>query len=160
MLALACTNATGGVSGGDPLTLDPCAATGNGHTWSDLYTCYFGPTAQANCSAQSFCHGTPSAQGSTVGLFLCGNSKDECWRGTQKVIAFPDAGPPDPNQSTWYLSLRGTPGAQEKMPCNPQVITNNGQSRVLCIQAGNGFAFQDSDLARIGAWITEGAQNN
>jgi hypothetical protein len=80
--ACACgCDATGGEQGGQAFAPDPCDATKGGHTWTDLYTCYFGPTGKANCSAQSACHVNANSLAAGISGFVCGNSKDDCWFG-------------------------------------------------------------------------------
>jgi hypothetical protein len=97
-LALLGCDATGGPQGGQPLLEDPCAATDGGHTWSDLYTCYFGPSGKASCSALSACHGNfPQGSGGTLNGavtsgYVCGSTKQECWYGMTHAY---DAGEAD-----------------------------------------------------------------
>jgi hypothetical protein len=80
-------DASGSVQGGQSLLPDPCAATDGGHTWSDLYICYFGPQGKASCTAQGSCHGNASQTGASTSGFVCGASKEACWRGmTQGIV--------------------------------------------------------------------------
>jgi hypothetical protein len=159
-----CTNATGGVSGGDPLVADPCAGQTT-HTWTDLYACYFGPMGKASCSAQSFCHGTAGADGTAQSGFLCGGSQEACWKGmTAAGSIVPSQGSMKPTQTLLYGSLRKALGGSVTgtMPCNPETTHDpDGGSTITCsADQGSTFAFTQSDLDRITAWIEEGAQDN
>jgi hypothetical protein len=133
ILLVGCSDATGGLRGGQSLIGDPCAA-GGGHGWHDLYSCYFGPEGKASCAAQGTCHGTSSSQGARLsGGFVCGPSKDSCWAG---LAVFND-----PTLTQFYAALRKTDGTGT-MP------------------KSSSFTFQPDDLARIRAWIQQGAQND
>lgn len=169
-LALAaCTDATGGVQGGEPLAVDPCQVSlkqsGAGHRWQDLYACYFGPTGKASCAAQGVCHGAPDQAGAQFSTFVCGPSKDACWQGMTSSIV-PPKGATDGTKTALYFSLRRQDGtatpATDNMPCNPVTMpAADGGSNVTCsLSAGANYVFTSDDLARIVAWIQEGAQDN
>jgi hypothetical protein len=146
-----CSDATGTVQGGEALLVDPCAGTGGAapHTWSALYACYFGPTGKASCSAQGICHGSATQTGSQISGFVCGTSSQECWQGMTQGMCSGGAVPPcpivqsgqDPTRTGLYMNLRKSDGTGN-MPLN------------------SGFTFTADDMARISAWIQEGAQNN
>jgi len=90
-------NASGTTSGGTPLETDACGATHGGHTWTDLYTCYFGPGAKTSCVGQAFCHGGPDMLGALGSPFyVCGTTRESCYRGFTKAFSgCPDGGAPD-----------------------------------------------------------------
>src|SRR5580700_6747273 len=79
-------DATGSAQGGEALIPDPCAATHGGHTWTDLYTCYFGPTGKASCSAKAGCHVIANSTPASISAFICGASKEDCWFGMTHPI--------------------------------------------------------------------------
>ncbi len=88
-------DATGQVQGGQALHPDPCAATDGGHTWTDLYTCYFGPTGKAGCAAQSQCHTNLASTAAPISGFVCGDTKDGCWFGmTHPIYVLQGVDPP------------------------------------------------------------------
>jgi hypothetical protein len=207
-------DATGGEQGGQALAPDPCDAAnkdGGGHTWTDLYTCYFGPTGKANCSAQAGCHVTPNTVAASIGGFVCGATKDDCWFGMTHPIyvveqggqaltplelcdagasaidgscplppadAGPDAAPICtcyPSPANVYLPIVPTGGTGDptatylwsalhvptstctKGLCNNMPCGNLGQA---CPKGTGAYTFTPDDLARISAWIKEGAQDN
>lgn len=78
--AAACSSATGTVKGGEPAfdAAPPNVETpqleggAGGHTWTDLYRDYFGPTGVASCQGNGSCHGDPSQSGAlTLPHFVC-----------------------------------------------------------------------------------------
>jgi hypothetical protein len=163
---LGCSDATGTVHGGDALVVDPCTASlaenGGGHRWQDLYTCYFGPTGKASCAAQGICHGSASQLGAQFSTFVCGPSKDACWQGmTAPGSIVPMGGTMDGTQTILYGSLR-KPDNTGLMPCSPvETPLPDGGTNTTCGSAANGnYTFTTDDLARITAWIQEGAQDN
>jgi hypothetical protein len=88
-------DATGAVQGGQARGPDPCDTTMGGHTWTDLYTCYFGPTAKGDCSGQSGCHGSLASTAVPISGFVCGLTKDECWFGmTHPIYVLQGVDPP------------------------------------------------------------------
>lgn len=214
VLVAACAcgcDATGGEQGGQPLAPDPCDATKGGHTWTDLYTCYFGPQGKANCSAQAGCHVSVNSYAASISGFVCGATKEDCWYGMTHPIyvlqqggAFvtpvttcdagaagldgscpvepPEAGPDAaaicscyPSSSNPYPPIVPTGGASDPTANYlwPALHTASAScSRVLCdnMPCGNlgqncpkgtgAYTFTPDDLARISAWIKEGAQDN
>jgi hypothetical protein len=170
---LGCGNASDTVEGGDPLlfvsappplsdgggsfldatsSCQPGGASG-GHTFTDLYACYFGPSGVVSCESQTTCHGAAGelgVLGSTVGGagYLCGPTQNDCYQGMlagQLVIPGSTA---DPTQSLLYIVL-----------CKYDPAT--GMSTGLMPQGcPPGSALLPGDLARIAAWIKEGAPNN
>lgn len=165
----ACTGATGGVQGGEPLAVDPCQVSlqqsGAGHRWQDLYACYFGPTGKASCASQGVCHGAPDQAGAAYSSFVCGPSKDACWQGMISSLV-PPQGATDGTKTILYFSLRKQNGtasaAMGNMPCSPVTMpADDGGTKVTCsLSAGANYAFTADDLARIVAWVQEGAQDN
>jgi hypothetical protein len=209
-------DATGGEQGGQALAPDPCDAAnknGGGHTWSDLYTCYFGPTGKANCSAQAGCHVTANSVAATISGFVCGASKQDCWFGmTHPIyvveqggqfltpIQMCDAGasaidgscpmpPADagadaapictcyPSPASVYPAIVPTGGTEDPSTTYLMEALHTGSptcpsNRALCdnMPCGNlgqtcpkgtgAYTFTSDDVARISAWIKEGAQDN
>jgi hypothetical protein len=170
-----CTNATGELQGGDPLVAatppvtdaggtssmesDAFAATtsdclpGGAHgdnTWTDLYTCYFGPTAPASCASQSGCHSAADQAGALGSGYVCGTTQQTCWQGMTMSslsglapIAMPFGGT-DPTSATLFSALRKADGTGiDNMPLSPL-----------------SYIFQGGDMNRISAWIAGGALNN
>ncbi|HEY8041650.1 MAG TPA: hypothetical protein VIF15_17715 [Polyangiaceae bacterium] len=154
-LASGCSDATGSARGAQALTDDACAATGGGHTWTDLYTCYFGPTGKASCSAQAFCHSQPDGTG-TQASFLCGTSKESCFQGLSALASPVDI-------LTGALRKNGgqaTDNLLGNMPCNPSPLPDGKISCPAPPDVGRAYTFTQDDLDRISAWIHEGAQDN
>jgi hypothetical protein len=206
-------DATGGEQGGQALAPDPCDATNGGHTWTDLYTCYFGPTGKANCSAQASCHVTTNSTAAGISGFVCGLNKDDCWfgmthpfyvleQGGQALIPLEpcdagasaldgscpippaDAGPDAaaictcyPSPQNPYVAIVPTGGTanvtatdlliglhgpsttcpSDRSLCDNMPCGNLGQN---CPKGSAAYTFTSDDLARISAWIKEGAQDN
>jgi len=128
-----------------------------GVRWQDLYAAYFGATGQASCSKfPGSCHGSASALGVATSGFVCGSSSDACWQGmTQGQPGYPPLVPPgvtDPTQTTlWKALYKGAPVGGTTSNNMPQNVGAGGAP---------GYTFSSSDLARIGAWIEDGAPNN
>src|SRR5579872_3303391 len=200
-------DATGNVQGGEALIADPCAATQGGHTWTDLYTCYFGPTGKASCSGKSGCHGITNSSAAAISGFVCGASKDDCWFGMTHPIYVLlgvepltpcDAGAAAADGSCPMLPADASPDAAPICTCYPSpstpdeaIVPTGGKvdptttflwralhvpsspcthalcNNMPCGDLGNNcpkgtglYTFTPDDLARISAWINEGAQNN
>jgi hypothetical protein len=139
-LSLDCGDANPTVQGGDPTYVDPvmaaCSNGGahSGNRWQDLYYCYFGPTGVASCGGQgSACHGTPNGLGVSASDFVCAPSPDPtpCWGKLNATIGGPGL----------YVTI-----------CK----SNGGGT----MPKGCTYVFQPSDLARIQAWIQQGAPDN
>jgi hypothetical protein len=174
VVSLAGCDASGSVQGGDPLEPDPCAATDGGHTWSDLYACYFGPTGQASCSGQGTCHGSCSGTGALTSGFVCGGTKESCYlaimqpnccgqitsdAGAEAAAAecaasfppvVPQGGASDPTTTTLWTALRGV---------DPKKVVGL-HNMPFTSTPGQGYTFSAADLDRISAWIEEGAPQN
>ncbi|HEX8790427.1 MAG TPA: hypothetical protein VF765_05705 [Polyangiaceae bacterium] len=206
--AFACgCNATGAEQGGQALAPDPCDATKGGHTWTDLYTCYFGPQGRANCSAQAGCHVTPNSYAASISGFVCGATKEDCWFGMTHPIyvlqgvepptacdagpaaldggcpmppadagadaapicsCYPSAANPYPpivptggtsDYTAAYIwdALHVSSGTCTKLLCDNMPCGNLGQN---CPKGTGAYVFTSDDMARIEAWIKEGAQDN
>ena len=195
-------------TGGPTLAPDPCDATKGGHTWTDLYTCYFGPSGKANCSAQTGCHVTAISYGASVSAFVCGSTKEDCWYGMTHPIyilqgpgvygPIPcDAGAAAVDGSCPMAPADAGPDAAPICSCYPQAsnpfppivpiggtadltttylwpalhVSSSTCSAQYCdnMPCGNGtncpkgtgaYTFNADDLARISAWLKEGAQDN
>jgi hypothetical protein len=123
-------------------------------SWSDLYSTYFGPSAQASCTALSICHGGPTDFGSTESGFVCGPTAETCWSGlfTASLSAFPPllpmGGSKDPTTTVFYqaLHVRGA--------------TSGGVMPDESADGGLGYEFTESDMSRIASWIAQGAMDN
>jgi hypothetical protein len=201
-------DATGGEQGGQALAPDPCDATNGGHTWTDLYTCYFGPTGKANCSAQGGCHTSLNTSAAVIAGFVCGATKEDCWWGMthptyvlQNVSplvvcdagaaeldgscpmppadaaadaapfcsCWPSAAGPNlpivptggttdfTNTYIWPALHSTTPSTCSRVTCDNMPCGNLGQN---CPKGTSAYTFTSDDLARIEAWIKEGAQYN
>lgn len=212
LVACACgCDASGGEQGGQPLAPDPCDATKGGHTWTDLYTCYFGPTGKANCSAQAGCHASANSPATAISGFVCGTTKEDCWfgmthpiyveqQGGEPVLPLvpcdagaaavdgscpmpaaeagadaapicscyptpsnpdlpivPTGGTNDPTQTYIWPALHSASNDCSKVLCDNMPCANLGQN---CPKGTAAYAFTSEDLARISAWIKEGAQDN
>jgi hypothetical protein len=130
---MGCGDATPNVQGGDPLFADSCSPGGahSGNGWGDLYACYFGPTGKASCGGQTQCHSTDAGTGAGATYFVCGPSQEACWQGMSKV-----------NPVLLHGALRHSDGTGGLMPKYSSV------------------GFTPADLARIEAWLQQGAPNN
>ena len=148
VVLVGCGDASPDLNGGDPLFTDACAKGGanSGSTWTDLYACYFGPTGKASCGGQDQCHVASTTTAARV-YFVCGPDKDACWQGLMQGVAKikADAGI-DPTQGEFYQSLHveGT---------TPEPLSNN-------MPYNSSFGFTSDDLARIAAWLQQGAPDN
>ena len=141
-LAVDCGDANPTVQGGDPIYVDPvmvaCSNGGphSGNRWQDLFYCYFGPMGAASCGGQgSACHGTPDGLGvAASGGLVCPPVSDPtpCWQKIHGTIG----------GSGLYVTVCKFDHSSGTMP------------------KGCTYLFQESDLARIQAWIQQGAPNN
>jgi hypothetical protein len=172
--ALTGCDASGSTQGGTPVVADPCADADAGDTWSYLYTCYFGPGGKASCTGQGFCHGGPEMTGALTSGYVCGTSRESCWRGMTLGISsceagvtasdggadeagvpacmqtmapiVPSGGASDPTTTALWPALRGASGpGLHNMPYSAST---------------GGVTFTPQDLDRISAWIRAGAQYN
>lgn len=168
-----CVNASDQVQGGDPLFVGTGSLTGGdggfvndggggfldaasacqpggahgGHSWTDLYACYFGPTGVVTCESQSNCHGAPNQQGAIASAYVCAPTQSDCYQGMLKGGLVSAGSPSDPTQSLLYVILCKDPSAGMGM----------GQMPYQCPPS---TWLLPGDLARIGAWIKEGAPND
>ncbi len=167
--AVGCSDASGQVVGGQPILLSspPPASTSDsgmqtsplpvecqpgganaGNTWTDLYTCYFGPTSLGNCAGSpGGCHASLQDPGGLVSGFQCPPDVASCYAGIVGATSIvPMGGATDATTTTLYQALRmsdGTCSAGACMPLSPLSVV-----------------FEASDFARISAWITGGAPQN
>ncbi len=113
-----------------------------GSTWTDLYTCYFGPMGVASCTAFSVCHVTNGVGG---GIWLCGTDQATCYSGIKTQISGNNA-----MQTFLYGALhKANPGSGD--------INNMPATQDL---SGTSYTFTTDDLMRISSWIQGGAPNN
>lgn len=89
---LAGCDASGSTEGGALTEPDPCSGADGGDTWTYLYTCYFGPGGKASCTGQNFCHGASTMTGAATSGYVCGSSREACWRGMTQGASTCDAG--------------------------------------------------------------------
>jgi hypothetical protein len=165
-----CSDATGSLVGGDPvaLTMAPpppmsdagddgapvpttlltsadCLPGGThaGNTWTDLYTCYFGPTGTDSCAGQgTLCHATDASNGGS--LWTCGTDPATCYSGMMAYpLLDPQAGKSAPTMNGLYTVLCKAHGG--------------GAMPLGCPQ---GTGLYSGDFDRIAAWIQSGAPNN
>jgi hypothetical protein len=159
VFAAGCTDATGSVQGGDPITTQGETSEG-GTTWTSLYTDYFSPSGKASCTGPD-CHALASDFGSGYSTFVCGVSKDSCWQGLV-LGQMTDAGalPPilpadagDITQTTFWYSLHKEAGSPvfNNMPCGAPTSCPANMSL---------YTFNAADLQRIQQWYEQGALNN
>jgi hypothetical protein len=124
---------------------------GGGSRWQDLYTSYFGLAGQASCSQlKGSCHRATADLGVATSGFVCGTTSDECWQGmTQGQGGHPalvPAGATDAAETPlWAALYKGAPNGGASSNNMPQNLS---------------YVFSTSDLARIQAWIQDGAPNN
>jgi hypothetical protein len=124
---------------------DPCLDAddrGDGSTFTDLYTDFFGPTGRASCGASSICH-VPGGEGASVSGYTCSTDQASCWTSMTSSIV-PEGGSSHPDDTTLYGILRKAPPAPGSGP----------------MPLDSTFAFCPGDLARIEAWIAAGAKND
>lgn len=144
--AVGCADANPSVSGGDPTYVDAvmtACTTGGAHSgsrWQDLYYCYFGPTGVATCGGQgSGCHGTPNALGvAASGGVVCAPSSDPtpCWQKINATIG-----------GAGLVGILCKTDGTGLMPKGTQLM-------------GCAYRFSPSDLARVQAWVQQGAPDN
>jgi hypothetical protein len=158
-LLAGCSDATGELRGGQSLYVDPCPQDA-GHTWTDLYGCYFGPSGKASCSALSECHGSKSNMlGNGGGFIVLGHTKESAYEGFTRYAVPPDAGPmPVQGATNVVMFLRTSAGGF--MPCNGSVIAGTFTCNIDSTIPGNAYTFTPADMDRINTWINEGAQDN
>jgi hypothetical protein len=156
-----CAEASGEVQGGEPLYDGGSSSTGTADladvgtvTWTDLYTDYFGPTAQASCTAVAAgCHLSEGDLGANGSGYVCGATKESCWAGITSSFSkaypapVPDGGSASPETTVLYENLR-------------QVGSTAGTMPLSSADGGMGYTFTALDLARIAAWIRQGAAND
>jgi len=157
-----CADATGEVQGGDPLfEADAGSTTADLPdvgmvTWTELYGSYFGPSAPSSCTAvANGCHMSIGDLGVQGSGYLCGATQDSCWMGiTSSAIPssfsapVPTGGSAHPTTTILYKSL------------HPAGVQTAGQMPLSAADGGTGYEFTPLDLARIAAWIEQGAANN
>jgi hypothetical protein len=164
-LSAGCNGATGSLQGGQPLL---CPPSNGGSTWTDLYADYFGPCGKASCSGQSYCHTDTASTGYLVSGFVCGATQESCFEGM--TVAPPaDAGGgtftpiasggTDPGTTQLVLALHKSPTQPDfdNMPCGGTVPD---AGLPPCPPAQATASFSADDLARISAWLQQGAPNN
>ncbi len=153
----ACVVAPGDVQGGEPLFdagLPPTSSGGSTGpvTWTELYGSYFGPAGVATCSVGAGCHAGMNDLGAMGSGYVCGATQASCFTGvTSSVLpvfpaSVPKGGSTSPTMTTFYKGLDGA-GFGGVMPLTGP-------------DGGAGYKFSKADLAKIAAWIDQGAQDN
>ena len=150
----------GQIEGGEPLYDAGCPPVAEVPvvgvvTYTYLYDSYFSARrARRSCTARSGCHAALADLGAQGSGYVCGATRDSCFAGMtmSQIPAFPtlvpDGGSTNPTKTTLYLALHEKSGsAGGVMPLNSA-------------DGGPGYEFTPTDLARIAAWIDDGAQNN
>ncbi len=185
LATMAACDASGSTQGGALVGADPCADSEAGDTWTYLYTCYFGPGGKASCTGQDFCHGGPEMTGALTSGYVCGTSRESCWRGMTLGISMCDAGTAEIDAAADAGAEAGDGGATEAgapmcMQGIPPIVPSGGASDPTttplwpALRGGSGpglhnmpysastggVVFTQQDLDRISAWIQAGAQDN
>lgn len=142
-LATACAVAsTDEVVGGSPRfdPTPPARAPSADPTFTALYRDFFGPGAPASCAGSS-CH---APGGGGTGAFTCGSDRAECATSAASIATSTVDKKPtsDFRASKLYANLRKASGEIERMPLNSD------------------FVFDEAALARIEAWVKNGAKND
>jgi hypothetical protein len=121
-----------------------------GHTWTELYTDYFGGHGRAACSGNGTCHGdTSTASGGyqATGFECPPDDPTTCYKTLRSAsIVSADAGA----FTQTYLSqaLRTVDCNIQSFPCDmPQ-------------SPAQVYTFSQTDVDRISAWVAEGSPNN
>jgi hypothetical protein len=163
---LGCGNAPDTVKGGDPLLgvaplatdsgglLDASSAcqpggSHGGHTWTDLYACYFGPSGVVSCSSQTTCHGAANQQGGLASKYVCGPMQSDCYQGMLEGGLVTPGSTAAPEGSLLYIVL-----------CKDDPSSPGGFTGIMPKNCPPGSRLQAGDLARIGAWVQEGAPSD
>jgi hypothetical protein len=161
---VACGNAPDTVEGGEPLfaqqastdndgglldASNPCQPGGAnaGHKWSDLYACYFGPTGVVSCESQTTCHGAMGELGAMSSMYVCGPTQSNCYSGMVAGGLITPGSTADPTGSLLYIVL-----------C--RVDSNGMMAGLMPKNCPPASWLQPGDMARISAWIMEGAPND
>lgn len=152
----ACAQASGDVKGGDALfdasapkvTTSSEGDAGPDPTWNGLYRDFFGPSGKASCAGDGTCHGDASQPGAQASAWICNQDKDACYksiRGDSGLVTDADVTNTDPTKLPFLLDIirKDQPAGQNRMPKRPTTIS-----------------FSIDDVARIKAWIKNGAKND
>lgn len=123
-----------------PARVKPVDPTVSPTSFTALYTDFFGPGAPASCEGSS-CH-APGGAGTFA--FTCGSDRAECATSAASIATSTvDKRPTtDFRASKLYANLRKASGEIERMPLNSD------------------FVFDEAALARIEAWVKNGAKND
>ncbi len=147
-LAIAC-DASGTVSGGEPLfdAATPPASTstvegdaGPNPTWAGIYADFFAPTGKGSCAGDGTCHGAANEPGAVASNFVCGADKNACFESMTGASGLVDATNPAPPSGLESIIRKASGGG--RMPLRSTV------------------SFSIDDVARIRAWIKNGAKND
>jgi hypothetical protein len=159
LLLISCSDAKGNATGGDPrfdAALPPlpiidasasdagCAS--HGATWSDLYCDFFGagPPGPGCSGTAGQCHGATGDPGAAASLFICGKTKDDCFKGiTDKTASLVDTGNPPGSGLVTVLRHQQNGVTAGSMPFEPKT-----------------YVFSPDAIKRIEDWMSAGAPNN
>ncbi len=121
----------------DELTIDRAG----GSKWSELYRDYFGPTGAASCAGDGACHGSAGQAGARASEYVCPSTANGCYEGMVKGGLIPPRAGQGPEGSVLHVVLRKADGSGF-MPKRPPKV------------------FGEVDMARIDAWLAQGAPND
>jgi hypothetical protein len=172
MALLACSDATGSLVGGDPVTIGGGGSPGDdggggggggdaaltyisslsaacqpggangGDAWQDLYLCYFGPSGVASCTFSPGNCHGGSMELGTLGSGYMCGADSTACWTSIKASLVPSG--TAAAQTGLYGALRkSVSSGANNMPLSPVTLT-----------------FQDGDMSRVASWITAGAPNN
>jgi hypothetical protein len=115
-------------------------ALGTGHTWTELYADYFGGHGRAACAGNGSCHGSGLSSGTGSGYECPPDDAGACYN---SMKSYPLLSGTTYDLSGFRNILRSVECPGCPMPFTPQV-----------------YEFTEADIARISAWLAEGAPNN
>jgi hypothetical protein len=120
-----------------PTPVDPSVSP---TSFTALYRDFFGPGAPASCAGSS-CH---ARGGGGTGAFTCGFDRAECATSAASIATntVDKKATADFRASRLYANLRKASGESDRMPL------------------GSTFVFDEAALARIDAWVKNGAKND
>ena len=167
LAAGACSSAGGDVSGGtarfDSTAAAPsCAITepdltaAGDTTWRGIYRDYFGCRSKSSCAGSGACHDTATSPGTRQSNFICA-SVDECYktlttskspdkRFPNALVEPKDVASPEAAYLFSVITFRTRDGT---------LVPNRGMP-----QLPRDFAYTPDDIARMQAWIRNGAKND
>jgi hypothetical protein len=120
---------------------------GAGTTWTALYRDFFGPTAPASCAGSGACHGSSEASGADGSNGYVCASRDGCRASMLSVetglVQASDADAPEKSTLVDVLRRRSANGGT-----------------VGSMPKSSTYVFSDESIARVEAWIRNGAPDD